>query len=308
MSALATDREWMTRVDWGRLAPLRIRARTVAEGVYAGAHRSRRRGPGVEFGGHREYVPGDDLRWIDRHALMRHDRLMVREFETETDRALYLIVDATASMAFRGSRAPGAKVAYAALVAASLTRIALASGDPVSLAWVGGSGALPMPPSSAGETFERVVRSLMSVRASGDARSDPQIFARTVGPIARRARRGAVVILLSDLIDLADGAREQFASLGAAGRRLVAVQVLDPDELDLPYDGTVRLRALEGDVIVETEPTTSRARYVAAMQEVTNGWGTALAARGGKIVRASTQDDPVDVVRGVLRSIMEGIS
>ena len=53
-------------IDWGRLAPLRLRARSIADGVYAGAHRSTRRGPGVEFGGHRPYVPGDDLRWIDR--------------------------------------------------------------------------------------------------------------------------------------------------------------------------------------------------------------------------------------------------
>src|SRR5258705_8137913 len=118
-------------LDWGNLAPLRLRSRLVAEGVYAGGHRSARRGAGVEFGGYREYTPGDDLRWLDRRSLMRHDRLLVREFETETDRALRLVVDASASMAYRGSRAPGAKLAWSALVAAALSRIALASGDPV---------------------------------------------------------------------------------------------------------------------------------------------------------------------------------
>src|SRR6266700_3170758 len=123
------------QLDWGSLAPLKLRSRLVAEGVYAGAHRSARRGAGVEFGGYREYTPGDDLRWLDRRSLMRHDRLLVREFETETDRALRLIVDASASMAYRGSRAPGAKIAWAALVAAALSRIALASGDPVGMAF-----------------------------------------------------------------------------------------------------------------------------------------------------------------------------
>src|SRR5262249_32964690 len=73
-------------IDWGALAPLRLKARAVAEGVYAGMHRSARKGAGVEFGGQRPYVPGDDLRFFDRRALLRHDRLMVREFETETDR------------------------------------------------------------------------------------------------------------------------------------------------------------------------------------------------------------------------------
>ena len=46
-------------------------------------HRSVRRGAGVEFGGQRPYVPGDDLRFLDRRSLMRHDRLMVREFESQ---------------------------------------------------------------------------------------------------------------------------------------------------------------------------------------------------------------------------------
>src|SRR5262249_30159541 len=68
-------------IDWGSIAPLRLRARTIAEGVYAGAHRSLRKGAGVEFGGHRPYIPGDDLRWLDRRAVLRHDKLIVREFE-----------------------------------------------------------------------------------------------------------------------------------------------------------------------------------------------------------------------------------
>ncbi len=125
-------------IDWGELAPLRLRAREVAEGVYAGAHRSARRGAGVEFGGYREYVAGDDLRWLDRRSLLRHDRLVIRQFETETDRALCLLVDASSSMGFRGPRAPGAKLAFASIVAAALARIALASGDPVSLTFLGG--------------------------------------------------------------------------------------------------------------------------------------------------------------------------
>src|SRR6185437_2789215 len=113
-------------IAWGALAPLRLRARVVAEGVYAGTHRSFRKGAGIEFGGQRPYVPGDDLRFFDRRALLRHDKLMVREFETETDRALWLCLDATASMSFRGDGAPGAKVAFAGLCSAALARIAMA--------------------------------------------------------------------------------------------------------------------------------------------------------------------------------------
>src|ERR1041384_1398969 len=135
MTNAATLRQGL---DWGKLAPLRLRAKTVADGVYAGGHRSRRRGAGIEFGGQRSYVPGDDLRFIDRHALLRHGTLLVRQFETETDRTLCLLVDASLSMSYRGEGAPGAKYAYAALIAAALCKIAVGAGDRVSLDWFGG--------------------------------------------------------------------------------------------------------------------------------------------------------------------------
>jgi uncharacterized protein (DUF58 family) len=293
-------------IDWGSLASLRLHAKSVAEGVYAGAHRSVRRGPGVEFFGHRQYVPGDDLRWIDRHALMRHDRLIVREFEMETDRALHLIVDATASMGFRGAHSSFAKIAFCALIAASLARIAEATGDPVSLSFVGGHGTRDLPPQAGGEAFERVVRSLSSIQSTGDASADPKAFERALMPVARRIRRGQVVVLLSDLIDLPPQSEEHFAALAGAGRRLVAVQTLDREELELPYAGTVRLRSLEGGAVVETTPDESREGYTKALKAIESRWSEALIKRGARLVTACTDTDAIDVVRKVLRAVAQG--
>lgn len=303
--AEAAARGWIKQIDWGRIAPLRLRARSVAEGVYAGTHRSRRRGPGIEFGGHRPYVPGDDLRWIDRHALMRHDRLLVREFETETDRGLHLVVDATASMSFRGQQAPGAKLAFAALVAAALAHVALRAKDPVSLNWVGGEGTRAVTPTCAGDAFERIVAALGDVRAAGDLRSGPQAVEGLLASVHRRARRGAVIVVLSDLLDLPSGSQAQLAALGTNGRKVVAVQVLDREELTLPYAGTVQLRALEGDALVETEPEVVRELYVARLHELTERWTVALASHGGRVVPCPTDADPVDIVTTVLRVVAE---
>ncbi|PMW04802.1 DUF58 domain-containing protein, partial [Pseudomonas sp. GW456-11-11-14-TSB2] len=83
-----------------------------------------------------------------------------RQFETETDRALRLVVDATGSMAYRGDNAPGAKLAFAALVAAALGRVALSNGDPVGLAFIGGEDCPPVPVSSGREAFERLIGAL----------------------------------------------------------------------------------------------------------------------------------------------------
>ncbi len=281
-------------IDWGELGPLRIRARAVAEEIFAGMHRSARRGTGVEFGGYREYVPGDDLRWLDRRSLLRHERLVVRQFETETDRALCLMVDASASMAFRGPSAPGAKVAYAALIAAALARVALAGGDPVSLTFVGGAeGARRVPRSSGREQFER----------GGDAHVDVRMLDRAMQALARDTRRGAIVVLLSDLIDLPVEAADRVAAIAADGRVLSVVQTLDPAEVEFPFEGTVRLRALEGDAVVETDAEATRGRYLEAMDALTKRWKDATVGRSGRFARVTSGDDPVGVVRGIVAGL-----
>lgn len=292
-------------IDWGALAPLRLKARAVAEGVYAGMHRSVRKGAGVEFGGQRPYVPGDDLRFFDRRSLLRHDRLMVREFETETDRALWLCVDATASMAYRSEGAPGSKLAYAALVSAALARVTLSTGDPVGLGWVGGHGTHGIPAMAGREAFERVIGALEGAAAVGDASADGAAIERTLGPIARRARRGAVIVLLSDLLDLPDGALSSFTALATSGRTLIAVQVLDPAEAELGFTGNVRLRAAEGDTVVEADADAVRAAYKERLLALSAPWESELSARGGRLVRSTTADEPVTVVRAVLKAVQE---
>jgi uncharacterized protein (DUF58 family) len=294
-------------LDWGTLAPLHLRARLVADGVYAGSHRSARRGAGVEFAGHRVYVPGDELRFIDVRASMRHERVVVRHFETETERALRLVLDATASMAFRGAGAPGAKLAYAAVLAAALARVALAAGDPVGIDWIGGDGVRRVPPSGRTETFERIVATLESSRAGGDARARPEVLEEALGVALRGARRGSAIVVFSDLLDLPDGAEATIAALGTRGRPLVVCEVLDPEEATFPFEGPIRLRAIEagpGDATtIQTDGQTVRQEYLRRLDARAAQWREALARQGGALVRAATTDDPVEVVRAILRAI-----
>lgn len=296
----ASDPNSVQSFDWSKLSTLRLRARSVADGVYAGMHRSPRRGAGVEFGGHREYVLGDDLRFVDRHALMRHGRLLIRQFETETDRTLCLVVDASASMAFSGERAKTSKLAYASLLAAALARVALAGGDPVSLDWLGGDGARALPAMGGREAFERVVGALENARAAGDLSSDLTSLERSLAPLGRRAGRGSVVVFLSDLLDLPDGALYRFTGLGTRGRTMLAVRILDPLEATFSLTGPVRLRAVEGGRVVETNADLARVEYLQALNALAADWDRRLVERGGRLLRATTTDDPVSVVRSIL--------
>jgi uncharacterized protein (DUF58 family) len=290
-------------LDWGRLAPLRLRARAVAEGVYSGAHRSRRRGSGVEFGGHRSYVPGDDLRFLDRRATMRHGKLLVREFETETDRGLRLVVDASKSMAYRSKDAPGAKLAFAALVGAALARVALSSADTVSLDFIGGERAQPLPSMGGLEAFERLTEVLAMIEPSGDAQVTPTLLDLTLDAVSRRARRGTAIVVLSDFLDLPEGSAERLVALSSGGRIVVGVRVLDPVEASFPFEGPIVLRSSEGAALVETDGASARSGYLAALAARMAGYREKLLGHGGRFVEVTTDDDPVGVVQSVLAAI-----
>jgi uncharacterized protein (DUF58 family) len=297
--------EVRSKLDWGVFAPLRLKARSVADGVYAGSHKSPRKGSGVEFGGHRAYVPGDDLRYIDRHALMRHGELLVREFETETDRDLWLFVDATESMSYVGPGGPGPKYAFAALLAAALAYIAVRTGDRVGLDFFGGKGARSVPPRAGRDAFERVVAALEDVEPAGDLSQNRGLVDQALGQAQRAARRGAIQVVLTDLLDLPGGSLEALTTLTTRGRSLQLVQVLAPAERDFPFEGAVQLRALEGKNVVETDAAQARQKYLAALAAAQQHATQELLPRGGRLLSCATDDSPEVLVRRILSMGLE---
>lgn len=297
--------ELRAKLDWGAFAPLRLKSRSVADGVYAGSHKSPRKGSGVEFGGHRAYVPGDDLRYIDRHALMRHDDLLIREFETETDRDLWLFVDASKSMSYTGPGGPGPKYGFAALVAAALAYIAVRTGDRVALDFLGGKNARPLPPRAGRDAFERIVLALEDVEPDGDLSQDRASIEQVMGQAQRSARRGAIQVVLTDLLDFPLGSLTALTNLTTRGRTLQVIQVLSPAERDFPFEGAVQLRALEGKSLVEADATLSRQSYLAALSAAQRAAEAELVPRGGRLLSATTNEAPEQLVRRILSRNLE---
>jgi uncharacterized protein (DUF58 family) len=234
---------------------------------------------------------------------MRHGKLLVREFETETDRGLRLLIDASLSMAYRSPEAPGAKLAYAALVGAALARVALLDSDTISLDWIGGETARPLGAMGGQGAFERLLDVLEAAQPGGDVLRDPDALDRALGVLSRRARRGAVIVVLSDFLDLPPDADERIVALSSGGRVVVGVRVLDPAETTFPFDGPIRLRSSEGGFHVETDAAPARARYLETLIAKTAATRDKFVGHGGRFVETTTTDDPVAAVRRVLSAL-----
>src|SRR5262245_4735742 len=115
-----------------RLGSLAIKARVIVEGALSGMHRASVHGSSVEFAEHKEYSPGDELRHVDWKAYAKLDRYYVKQFEQESQLTVYLVLDASASMAFHGGGGVS-KLEYAGIMLAALAYLVIQQQDKVGL-------------------------------------------------------------------------------------------------------------------------------------------------------------------------------
>jgi len=240
------------------LEGLPLRARTVAEGVVAGLHKSPHHGRSVEFAEHKEYAPGDDVKRIDWKAYARRDRYYVRRYEDEVNLAAYLIVDASGSMEYG---APLDKLSYAKVLAAALAYLLVGQGDQVGALCFADGLRLDLPPRSNASHFGEICRGFEAIAAGGGTD-----LAGALDAVAARARRADLVIILSDLLSAGPAAIDRARLLGARRCDVAVMHVLHPDELSLPFEGNLLFEDPEDGRHVLAHAGTVRAAY---LREVT---------------------------------------
>src|SRR3712207_2078781 len=117
-----------------KIKGLDLKARLIVEGYVSGLHRSPYQGFSVEFAEHREYVPGDDLRYVDWKVYAKSDRYYLKRYEEETNFTCHLLLDASESMLYRSDGAALSKLEYAKHVAAALAYVVVQQQDAAGLA------------------------------------------------------------------------------------------------------------------------------------------------------------------------------
>lgn len=223
-----------------RLGPVEVEVSQLVEGVMAGVHKSPFRGHSVEFAQHRAYVPGDETRRIDWKVFGRSDRLVVKEFHEETNFIAYLLVDATESMRFSSGGRLRTKFEYGCTLAAAFAYLVLRQHDAVSLHVFreGLAGQAEM-----GTQFH-----FLDTLAAALEAAQPTAVGSAGGALAQAAQRCArrgLVIVVSDLMDDVASVTKGIRLLRALGHEVVVFHVLDPAELDFPYEGNIRFEGLE---------------------------------------------------------------
>lgn len=270
-----------------RIADLTLRSRRLAEGAISGQHRSPFHGFNIEFASYREYTPGDDLRRLDWRVFARSDRHYIKQYEEESNVRVTFVVDASASMNYRGGGAALSKFDYGATLVVALAMLLARQQDPVGLVLFDEQANTVLPPNA---TLAQVAVMTGLLERCTPARKTE--LGGLLRSLTGQLRRRSVVVVVSDLFTDLDAVYDGLNRLQFQGHEVLVLQVLDRDELELPFEGPTIFRDIEGDEELFAEPWAFRRSYRNAMEEFLAEVRRECGGRGYDHVRFFT-DEPL---------------
>ncbi len=250
-----------------RLPELLLDAQRIAATVAHGIHGRRRAGPGETFWQFRQLQTSDSAQLIDWRRSASSDHLYVREREWEAAHTVWLWPDLSASMDFNSHLCPVSKRDRALVLTLAMAELLVRGGERVALLGL-------TPPTASRKATSRMAETIAA--NAGTAQ-----LASSLPPKARLSRFSGA-LLFGDFLDPIEALRDRIDEIAAAGVSGHLVQILDPAEETLPYEGRTEFLGLEGDdrwIADRTEtlrPEYQRrlAAHRAALQEITSriGW------------------------------------
>jgi len=265
-----------------KLSNLYLVARTVVEGFIAGIHRSIYKGFSVEFFEHREYSPGDDLKYLDWKVFGRTDRLYLKTFREETNLRSYLLLDISNSMNYKSDTV--SKLEYGTFLAASLSYLMLKQRDAVGLVTFDSEVRTFIKPSSSPLQLHHLVENLKNIN-SKERTSIGEVLHKIAGNIKRRS----LIILISDLLDNPNEIINGLTHFIHKHHEVIVFQLLDPAELSFPFRGQYEFVDLETKEKVRADALSIKPAYKKLFQEFLDFYKKSCAERKIDYVRGVTE-------------------
>jgi uncharacterized protein (DUF58 family) len=259
------------------LPPLLVAAERVATTVAQGVHGRRRVGQGESFWQFRQYASGDAAQRIDWRESAKSQRLYVRETEWEAAQSVYLWRDASASMVWASGPTLPTKRARADLIVVALAALLIRGGERVTLL---GSGA---PPISGRVALNRIAAQI-------DRSPEPGAASL---PGFETLPRHAQIVLIGDFLSPLETVQRTVTRFAAAGLHGHLLQILDPAEETLPFDGRVRFEGIEDDdEVLIGRVETVREEYTARLALHREGLATIVRPVGWSFATHRTDYSP----------------
>jgi len=273
-SSLLLDPQFMARLD-----QLDLVSRKMLAGKMKGERRSKRRGQSVEFADYRNYVVGDDLRFIDWNIYARLEKLFLKLFLEEEDLALYILADVSKSCDYGNPN----KAMYIKKVAAALAYIGLVNYNRVSVVAMA-DGIVD----STGALRGRRRVSQMIDFVSGLQPTGASNFTESCRRFALQHRQKGVCVVISDFF-VKEGFEKGLRYVAGGKYDLYCIQTLSPQEIEPELQGDLKLKDMEDADMAEvsiTQPLIKR--YKANLNAYCLSLKDYITRRGGTYLFTST--------------------
>ena len=245
-----------------RLRRIEIKSSRLSEDIFSGAYRSAFKGRGMSFSEVREYQPGDDVRDIDWNVTARYARPYVKVYEEERELTMILLVDISRSEHF--GTVGMTKRQRVAEIAGTLAFSTIKNNDNVGVIFYSDRVEKYIPPSKGHKHVLTILSEILSIEPEGSG-TDISVALRFAHNVQRKS---CTLFLLSDFIDGSDYAK----TLAVVRNKhdLLAMQVYDPHEAELPMVGLLRVKDAEtGEVrIIDSSSKSVRKQYRDYWQEL----------------------------------------
>ena len=239
---MATTAQPLLEPDFlARLEQLELVSRKIFQGRMKGEKRSKRKGQSVEFADYRNYVVGDDLRFLDWNLFARLDRLFIRLFVEEEDLHFYVLLDNSLSMDFGNP----SKLHYARQIAAALGFIGLVNLDRVVVEAFNDRLTQSLPPMRGRRNVWRLMDFLQKIEPAG-----PSDLRKSLKTFSMKCSGKGIVVLLSDFMDKG-GYEEAIRYLVSRQLDIYVIQILSQEEIEPEIVGDLRLVDIEDDDVAE---------------------------------------------------------
>jgi uncharacterized protein (DUF58 family) len=235
-------------------------ARVVVEGFLNGLHKSPFHGLSVEFAEHREYVAGDDLRYLDWALYARTDHYYIKRFEEETNLRCTILLDRSASMSYGTGTLT--KWDYGCFLGSCLAYLMVRQQDAVGLALFGAKPGAYVPPRCRRSHLRQLMATM--VRQAPGGTTD---LSASIRAVVRKLKRRGLVVVISDLIDEPTETLKALRLLAGHRHDVIVFHVQDATELDFSFQGPALFRDLETGEEMEIDPATLRDDYARQMKE-----------------------------------------
>lgn len=281
-----------------KIKSLQLRAKAVADGFQAGLHRSPYHGFSAEFSEYRQYSVGDDPKYLDWRLFARSDRYYIKKFEDETNRRCYLLVDLSKSMQYTSGEFT--KADYARTLAATLAYFLANQRDSVGMLLFAEKildfHEARFRPGHLGRLLAALDRT------TEGKHTDLQ---NPLSQIARTVNRRGLVVLISDMLADIDALQDNLGYLKSRGHDILVLRVLDPAEIEFPFDEANVIRDLESGQDVYVEPSEIREHYKTNFAAHEAKIVDACQRLGAEYSRMLTSDPIENALFDVVRSQMQ---